>query len=477
MEQEHAIQKACAVILAAGDGKRMKSSAPKVLCRVLFKPMISWVSDSVRQAGIRHACVVVGTGAGAVQVASLLPGGFSTAVQAERRGTGHAAMMAADYIRAGGFSHVAVLCGDAPLIGAEELSRSFRQHLSEGNDCTVLAARVADPTGYGRIVRENGRVRAVVEQADAGEEIRLINEINSGDFWFRADFLLEALERLTDNNAQGEYYLTDCVSYGVENGYSVGACVVGSDAVLGANSRKALTALNRAALEKVLDRHMENGVDIPFPDGIVIGADVEIGPDTAILPGTILRGRTIIGSGCEIGPNSYLDSAVIGDNCRVVASYIDSSNLEAGVKIGPMSNVRPGSHIHEKVKIGDFVEVKNSTIGAGTSVAHLTYVGDSDVGECVNFGCGVVTVNYDGASKHRTVIGDHAFIGCNTNLVAPVKVGNRAYSAAGTTVTEDVPDGALVIGRSRQTVKENWPGPPEAGNKRAGLKPDPNAPA
>lgn len=444
----------CAVILAAGDGKRMKSARPKVLCEVLFKPMIAWVADAVEAAGIPDACAVIGPGTEEVKAA--LPGQFATAVQEERRGTGHAAKMAAGYVRNGGFTDVIVLCGDAPMISAEDIKTSLRQHRKEQNDVTILTAKVADPTGYGRIVRTGGRVTAIVEQADADEEIRQIAEINSGAFWFKTAFLLEALDSLTCDNAQGEYYLTDTIAYGVDNGYTIGAAVVSPDAVLGANHRKGLALLNQIAREKVLDRHYENGVDIPFPDGIVIGADVEIGPDTVVLPGTIMKGKTVVGKGCEIGPNSYLENAVIKDNSHILSTYVDASTVEENVKIGPMSNLRPNSHIKSGVKIGDFVEIKNSDIGENTSISHLTYVGDSDVGSGCNLGCGVVTSNYDGTHKYRTVIGDDAFIGCNTNLVAPVKVGDRAYSAAGTTITEDVPDDALVIGRVRQVVKEGW---------------------
>ncbi len=211
---------------------------------------------------------------------------------------------------------------------------------------------------------------------------------------------------------------------------------------------------------EIFARHRANGVNIPLEDGVIIGPDVEIGTGSLILPGTILRGGTVIGQDCEIGPNSYLTDAAVGDNCRVISSYIESSELEEGVKLGPMSNVRPNCVIRSGAKIGDFVELKNSVIGEDTAVAHLTYIGDSDVGKRCNFGCGVVTVNYDGAKKYRTTIGDGVFVGCNTNLVAPVKMGDGSYSAAGTTVTEDVPEGALVIGRARQSVK-----PGRAGGK------------
>ena len=450
--------KTCAVILAAGDGTRMKSEYPKVMCEVLFKPMISWVTDNTLEAGINNACVVIREKE--KRITPLLPAGFSTAEQGMDKsagyGTGYAVKMAAQYIKNGEFSDVVVLFGDAPFISGDDITASFNQHKAENNVLTVLTANIQNPDRFGRIVRDNGKLSSIVEYKDADEETRKITEINSGAMWFKADFLLEALENLNPNNAQGEYYLTDTVEYAVKSGRPAGACIVSSEAVLGANDRKGLAELNKIALQKVLDKHMDNGVNIPFADGIVIGADVEIGADTTILPGTIIKEKTTIGKNCEIGPNSNITDAVIKDDCNIISTYIDSSVIEDNVKIGPMCNIRPNCHIMQGAKIGDFVEIKNAVIGEKTAVAHLTYVGDSDVGAGCNFGCGVVTVNYDGTNKHRTVIGDNAFIGCNTNLVAPVKMGSRSYSAAGTTVTGDVPEGALVVGRVKQVIKEGW---------------------
>lgn len=444
----------CSIILAAGDGKRMKSAKPKVMCEVLFKPMILWVTDCCLQAGIPQNCAVLGCGA--QEVRAILPEGFESVLQPERKGTGHAAMVASGFIKGCGAQDVAVLCGDAPFITPADLQGSYELHKEQGNSVTVLSARVSDPTGYGRIVRKGFGLAAIVEQADADVDTLEINEINSGAYWFDAAFLLRFFENMQRANAQGEYYLTDTVRYAVENSLGAGVFAAQPRSALGANTRQALQELNRLAREQVLLRLMEEGVSIPFPDGVVVGADVKVGRDTVLLPGSILRGSTVVGEGCEIGPNSYLDNAVLSDGCRIISSYVDSSTLEDNVKIGPMSNVRPGCHIRSKVKVGDFVELKNSNIGERTSVAHLTYVGDSDVGSACNFGCGVVTVNFDGNKKYRTVIGNDTFIGCNTNLIAPVKLGDRVYSAAGTTVTGDVPDDALVIGRAHQVIKENW---------------------
>ncbi|WRS27030.1 bifunctional UDP-N-acetylglucosamine diphosphorylase/glucosamine-1-phosphate N-acetyltransferase GlmU [Oscillospiraceae bacterium MB08-C2-2] len=443
------------VILAAGDGKRMGSAKPKVLCEVLFRPMIGWVADCCNAAGIEQNCVVLGNGADFVR--PFLPFNFEAVLQQERLGTGHAASMARDFIREGDFDHVAVLCGDAPFITPDLLQEALTLHREQGNGVTVITARVADPTGYGRIRREGNRLAAIVEQADADEETLRIDEINAGAYWFRKDFLLRFFDAMGNDNAQGEYYLTDCVQAAARLGETAGAWLSPTaDVALGANTRKGLALLNSIARERVLDKLMDAGVSIPFPDGIVVGDQVEIGPDTVLLPGTIILGKVTIGSGCEIGPNSHITDSVIGDGCRVISSYIDQSTIEENVKIGPMSNVRPNCHIKSGAKIGDFVEIKNSVIGSKTAVAHLTYVGDSDVGDRCNFGCGTVTVNYDGAKKYRTTIGNNVFVGCNTNLIAPVTMGDRSYSAAGTTVTQDVPPGALVIGRSRQKVIEGW---------------------
>lgn len=448
------LQNVCAVILAAGDGTRMKSAHPKVLGEVLFKPMITWVTDCCLACGIPTGCAVLGDGAD--KVTPLLPPQFEAVLQEERLGTGHAASMAQDFLRKGGFSHVLVLGGDVPLLDAQDLRAAYNRHIAEENAVTVVTARVENPFGYGRIIRVGDRVSAIVEERDADDAQRASQEINSGAFWFNTSFLLQFFENMSSHNDQNEYYLTDCVAFATSNGQRVGASIAHPDAALGANSREELQLLNTIARRRILDRLTTSGVNIPLIDGVIIGPDVTVGADTTILPGSILRGKTRVGADCEIGPNSYLDNAEIHDGCTILSSYVLSSQLLEGSRVGPMSNIRPGCTIGPEAKIGDFVEIKNSNIGAETSVAHLTYVGDSDVGERCNFGCGAVTVNYDGTNKYRTTIGDDAFLGCNTNLVAPLTIGDRVYAAAGTTITDDVPDDALVIGRARQLVKERW---------------------
>lgn len=449
------MDKTCALVLAAGDGKRMKSRHPKVLCEVLFKPMLSWVIDSCRLAEIEELCVVVAPDAD--EVRAVLPEGCRTAEQAEKLGTGHAVMMAADFLEEHRDCSVLVLYGDAPFVDEETIRGALREHRENGHDLTVVAARLEDPTGYGRIIRdENGGLRAIVEQRDADEKTRLIQEVNSGIYWFEAAFLLDALNKLGTDNAQGEYYLTDTVAIAVSEHRPAGIYRAESpDVILGANSRKELARLNEIARKRVIERQLDQGVNIPFPDSVVICPDTVIGRDTTVLPGCILR-RSRIAEGCLIGPYTMLTGCEVGEDARVEQSTGEDSQVAGGARIGPYARLRPGSRIGAGAKIGNFVEIKNSRIGEKTSVAHLSYLGDSDVGKEVNVGCGVVTANYDGKQKFRTRIGDRAFIGCNTNFIAPVSAGAGSVIAAGTTVTEDIPDDALAVGRARQETKPGW---------------------
>lgn len=452
MEQQD--RRRFAVILAAGDGKRMGSDRPKVLCEVLFKPMLRWVEDACHAAGIDELYIIAGDQQDLLEQA--VSPGCRFFRQPERRGTGHAVMMASEAFAQGG--DLLVLNGDAPFVSPQAINAAYAEHLSQGCAVTLMTAKLEDPSGYGRILRgEDGRVLAIVEQKDATPEQLQIKEVNPGAYWFRTEFLRDALPRLTCQNAQGEYYLTDTVGLASADGLRVGGCAaLDPDTALGANDRRALQQLNECARRRIIQQHLDNGVDIPFSDGIVIGPEVEIAHDAVILPGTILRGKTRIGAHAVIGPNSYLVDSQVGEGSRINASYLTDSTVGKDSSVGPFSQLRPNSHLGDGVKLGDFVEIKNSTVGDKTSVAHLTYIGDSDVGAYCNFGCGVVTANYDGNQKYRTTIGDRAFIGCNTNLVPPVTVGEGAYTAAGTTIDEDVPAGALAIGRVHQQIKEGW---------------------
>lgn len=446
----------CAVILAGGEGTRMKSAKPKVMAEILFQPMISHVINAARGAGITDICVVTGYKSEILE--AYLQGKTETVHQAERLGTGHAVMQAADFIKRHSGGNVLILAGDAPFIDSETIRNAYNAHASGGFSQTVISACVDNPFGYGRIVRgADGSFLAIVEQASADGETQKINEINSGAMWFTADELTDVLGKITNNNSKGEYYLTDSVDIGLKAGKKVGAFAASNaDAVLGANTRVQLAELSETARRNKLNELMLSGVDIPCSDGVMIALDAQIGADTKILPGTIIKPGVKIGSDCVIGPNTVLEQCEIGEGSRVNASQCEFCKIGNNANLGPFMHVRPDSVIGDSVHCGNFTEIKNSVIGEGTSVSHLTYVGDSDVGSGVNFGCGCVTVNFNGKTKHRTVIGDGAFIGCNTNLVAPVKVGDYAFTAAGSTITEDVPAKALSVARARQINKEEW---------------------
>lgn len=445
----------CAVILAGGQGKRMKSELPKPMFEVLGEPMLEWVISACEKAEVTDLCVVKGYNADVIE--EYLDGRCETVFQPQRMGTGHAVMMAADWLKKRIGGNVLILCGDAPFIDSDTISAALEQHIRQDNAVTIITAEAENPYGYGRILRGKNGVTGIVEEKDATMEQKGIREINSGAYWFKTEQLLYALGEIKPNNSQGEYYLTDSVFILISAGYRADAYISPNpNVVLGANDRKGLLKLNDTARMSVMERLMDEGVEFLCTDGVSIGRNVSVGAGTKILQGTILRGNTVIGSGCTVGPNCIIENCTVGDNTVLNSVQAYESQIDDGVKIGPFVHIRPGSHIKSGVKIGDFVEVKNSVIGERTAIAHLTYVGDSDVGANVNFGCGVVTVNYNGASKHRTVIEDNAFIGCNTNLIAPVKVGKSAYTAAGTTVTKDVPDGALAIERGELRFKEGF---------------------
>ena len=444
-----------AVILAGGQGKRMKAPIPKPMFKVLGEPMLEWVLGACERAEIPRICVV--TGYEAQQICDYLGDRCETAYQAERLGTGHAVMQTLPFLEQDTEGNTLVLCGDAPFIDKDTILGALERHIEEHNAVTVITARVPKPFGYGRILRTDSGIAGIVEEKDANDAQRQINEINSGCYWFRTKELITLLGKITNDNKQKEYYLTDTVAIALNDGLRAGAfCSSNPDVVLGANDRKGLLALNTAAREAVLNLHMENGVGFTCTDGIIIERSVKIGAGTEILPGTILRGKTVIGENCVIGPNCVIENTEIGDDVRLNTVQAYESKIDTGVKMGPYVHVRPNSHICSGAAIGDFVEIKNSEIGSGTMIAHLAYIGDSDVGRKVNIGCGCVTVNFDGVKKSRCEIGDHAFVGCNTNLIAPVKLGRDCYTAAGSTITTDIPDYALAIDRGTLEIKEGY---------------------
>lgn len=443
------------IILAGGQGKRMKADMPKPMFKVLGEPMLEWVIKSCEHAGLSNICIVKGYMAEIID--DYIDGRYQTVLQSERLGTGHAVMQAIPFMKENINGNTLVLCGDAPFIDEVTIKKSLELHESENNSVTVITSMIENPKGYGRIVRDGNSITSIVEEKDATIEQKQINEVNSGAYWFKTADLIEYLGELTQNNAQGEYYLTDSVFIAINKGRRANAYLSENpNVVLGANDRKGLLALNEVARMDVIEKHLENGVEFICTDGVIIGRDVKIGVGTEIKQGCTLSGNTIIGEDCVIGPNCLLNDTIVGNNTILNSVQSNQAFVGNSVKIGPYVQLRPNSTIHDNVKIGDFVEIKNSTIGEDTAVAHLTYIGDSDVGKHVNFGCGCVTVNYDGKVKNRCVIGDNCFIGCNTNLIAPVKLGKGVYTGAGSTVTKDVPDFALAIERAPFKIKDGY---------------------
>ncbi len=458
----------CAIILAGGKGTRMKSKKPKVLSEILFKPMLGYVIEACNKANVNDICVVTGFKYELVEEYLSSVGDFSIARQLEQKGTGHAVMMAKDFLLKNKGKDVLVLCGDAPLITHECIENSYKSHIENKNAITVVTACLEDAGNYGRICRnDDDTIKKIVERKDCTEEEVLIKEINSGVYWFNVDNLLDCLDKLTTNNSQGEYYLTDTLEITINSNKKVSAFVCeDTDIILGANSRKDLFELNEKMRLKVIDKHFENGVEFISLDGVYISPDAKIGCDTVIYPNTIIKENVVIGEDCKIGPSTLIQDSVIDDRVSLNQVQCYKSKVHHDTDIGPFVHIRPNSEIDHHVHIGDFVEVKNSFVGAGTGISHLTYVGDSDVGKNVNFGCGVVTVNYDGVNKHRCTIKDGAFIGCNTNLIAPVTIGENGYTGAGSTITDDVPDEALGIARAKQQIKKDFSTKKLAGRRK-----------
>lgn len=444
-----------AVILAAGKGTRMKSKLYKVLHPVCGKPMVQHVVDQVSELGLGKLVTIVGHGA--EQVQEQLGNVSEFAVQAEQLGTAHAVMQAADVL-ANEEGTTLVICGDTPLITASTMEALLKHHEAAGAKATVLTAYIEDPAGYGRIVRnENGHVEKIVEHKDASEQERSIKEINTGTYCFDNKALFASLSKVSNENVQGEYYLPDVIEILKNEGHIVSAYQTEHfDETLGVNDRVALSQAEFIMKKRINHKHMVNGVTIIDPSNTYISADAIIGHDTVLYPGTVIEGNTIIGSDCEIGPHTVIRDSEIGDNTTIRQSTVHDSKIGHEVAVGPFAHIRPDSVIHDEVRIGNFVEIKKTVFGKGSKASHLSYIGDAEVGEGVNLGCGSITVNYDGKNKFKTVIGDGVFVGCNSNLVAPVTVGDGAYIAAGSTITEDVPAKALSIARARQTNKEEY---------------------
>lgn len=444
-----------AVILAAGKGTRMRSKLPKVLHKVGGKPMLQHVLDAADAAGAAEKIVIVGHGAELVE--SMVGEQGKIVLQAEQLGTGHAVMQTKEALA--GFTGTAmILCGDTPLLDGEELKKFYEAHVQSGAAATVLTAFMDNPFGYGRIVRDaDGNVQGIVEEKDADAQQKLIKEINTGIYCLECPLMFDVLATLTCDNAQGEYYLTDVLTKLNEAGKKVGGVVTAdSDMVMGINSRRQLAEAESVMRVRILNKLMDEGVTVMDPASTFIEGSVKIGRDTVIYPFTWLEGSTVVGEDCEIGPNVRLTNVEVGNGTHLQFVYGHDCKVCDEVTAGPYVHLRPDTVIGNKVKIGNFVEVKNSNVGTGTKLPHLTYIGDSDIGSGVNMGCGCITVNYDGKKKHRTVIEDNVFVGCNTNLVAPVTVKAGCYIGAGSTITKEVPENSLGIARAKQKNIEGW---------------------
>ena len=444
----------CALILAAGQGKRIKSDIPKVLHKVCGKEMVNHVIDNMRKACIQDVNVIVGKGAELVKEGTKSRC-VSYSLQEEQLGTGHAVKCAKSFLE-GKDGVVAIFAGDAPLTKVETIERLMNEHIEKNNAATLLSAFVDDPTGYGRVIRNGDEVVKIVEHKDCNEEELKVNEMNAAMYCFDIKELLSSLDKLSNNNSQGEYYLTDVIGILKEAGKRVGAVVADYEDTIGVNSRAQLAEAEEILRSRINNMHLENGVTFIDPKTTYIGADVEIGKDTIIYPNNIIEGKTVIKENCTILQNCRIKDSIIESGVEVQASVVLESKIGENTTVGPFAYIRPETSIGNNARIGDFVEIKKSTIGNGTKVSHLTYIGDAEVGSGCNFGCGTVVVNYDGKEKHKTVIGDNSFIGCNTNLVSPVKVGDNTYIAAGSTITSEVKEGDLAIARAKQRNIEGW---------------------
>jgi bifunctional UDP-N-acetylglucosamine pyrophosphorylase / glucosamine-1-phosphate N-acetyltransferase len=443
------------IILAAGQGTRMKSATIKILHRAAGRPIIDYVLDLAAEISPRPPIVVIGHQREAVQQAVGDRARF--AVQEEQKGTGHAVLQAARMID--GSRHVLILSGDVPLTRPETLRRLLDEHARSQNALTLLTMKLDDPAMYGRIVRDaDGAVTRIVEAKDASEDELLIDEVNAGIYVFDGAHLFDNLRNLSTNNAQGEYYLTDLLGALRDTGKRVGA-VIADDPIeaLGVNSRADLASVEGEIQRRVVAKLMSEGVTFRNPATVVIDSTVTIGNDTVVYPFVTIEGKTAIGSRCVIEPGVHLVDVTVGDDVHLKTGTVAEDAIIANdAAVGPYAHLRPGSKLGRRVKVGNFVETKKAVFGEGAKASHLSYIGDAEVGADVNIGAGTITCNYDGVNKHKTVIEEGAFIGSDTQLVAPVRVGKGAYVGAGSTITKDVPDEALALSRTPQRIIEGW---------------------
>lgn len=441
------------IVLAAGKGTRMKSDLPKVIHKVNGIPMLKKVINVLDEAGSKENILILGH---KKELVLETLGEVSYVLQEEQLGTGHAVQMAEEKI-ADYEGLVLVTCGDTPLIRVETIKSMILKHKLDKATATILTAIEENPFGYGRIVKDKGFVKAIVEEKDANEEIKAIKEINAGVYCFESKKLLDALRKIDNNNANGEYYLTDVIKVMVDQGDRVDSfSVKDNKETMGVNSKVQLAQASKVLRDRKNIELMDAGVIMVDPNTVYIEESVQIGRDTVIYPNVVIEGDTTIGENCEILSNTRIVQCKIDNNVKVEASVLEHSNIAEGVTIGPFAHVRPKTNLMKKVHIGNFVETKNSTLNEGVKAGHLTYIGDSIVGENTNFGAGTITCNYDGKNKYQTIIGKNVFIGSDTKFVAPVVVGDDAITAAGSVITKNIPDRALAVARARQENKKEW---------------------
>lgn len=442
------------LILAAGKGTRMKSEMPKVVHKVNGVPMITKIIDTLSGLNPKENILILGHKK--EEVLKVVGENCDYVLQTEQLGTGHAVIQAKEKLE-GYDGDVMILCGDTPLLRESTLKSLYDYHKESGAVTTILTSIYENPFGYGRIVKEDGLVKAIVEEKEASEEIKKIKEVNAGVYCFNSKELFKALDKIDNNNEKGEYYLTDVIGIQVSENKKVQSFILEDKMeILGVNSKVELAQAGKVLRDRKNRELMEEGVILIDPETTYVEESVKVRRDTVLYPGVVLQGKTVIGENCEIIGNSRIIDSVLGNNIRVESSVIEESILEDGVTMGPFAHIRPKSLLKEKVHIGNFVEVKKSTLEKGVKAGHLTYLGDAQVGENTNIGAGTITCNYDGVNKFKTVIGKDAFIGSDSMLVAPVNIGEKALIGAGSVITKDVPSNSLAVSRSKQIIKTDW---------------------
>lgn len=446
--------KLISLILAAGKGTRMKSELPKVVHKVNGVPMIKKIMNTLNNLGVEKNILVLGHKKEVVLKA--IEKDVDYVIQEEQLGTGHAVLMAKDKLQ-NYDGDVMVLCGDTPLLREETLKALYNKHLKSNATTTILTSIYENPFGYGRIVKKNGLVESIIEQKEATLEEQKIKEVNAGVYIFNSQKLFDALSKMDNNNAQGEYYLTDVIKIQVAKNEIVESYILDDNKeILGINSKVQLSQAEKVLRDRKNKKLMNEGVILIDPFTTYIEENVKIGEDTTIYPGVIIQGDTTIGKNCKLIGNSRIIDSKVANNVRIESSVIEKSTLENKVTIGPFAHIRPKSHLKDSVHIGNFVETKKVILENGVKAGHLSYLGDAEIGEHTNIGAGTITCNYDGKNKYKTIIGKNVFVGSDTELVAPVTVGDSAVIGAGSVITKDVPARALAVARGKQSIIKEW---------------------